>query len=64
MTMLEQILISVLVGGITSGFGAFVGVKVALAKIEIRLRGHDLNLGDHDDRLKYLERRAMIRDKQ
>lgn len=57
--MLEQILVSVVAGGVASAFGAYLGVKVALAKVETRLTGHDEDIGDHSDRLKWLERKAM-----
>lgn len=55
--MLEQILVAIIAGGLASGLGAFIGVKVSLGKVETRLNGHDRDLEDVDDRLKWLERK-------
>lgn len=39
-----------------SGFGAYMGVRIALAELKERQVAHSHKIADHDERIKYLER--------
>lgn len=56
--IVEQIIVAAIVGGLASGFGAFIGVRIALARVETKLAAHEKDIEDHADRLKWLERKG------
>ena len=53
--IIVQVLIA-LVGIFGSGFSAYMGVKVALTKIETRQDNHDRDIAKLDNRVTYIER--------
>ena len=50
-----QVLLSVLTV-LGAGISVYVGVRIALAEIKSKQAQHDLDIADHDARIKYLER--------
>ena len=44
-----------------SGFAAYIGVRVALTKIQTRQDGHDRDIGKLDERMTYVERHLFNR---
>lgn len=57
---LIQVLIS-LGGMLGSGISAYIGVRVALTKIETRQDNHDKDIARLDNRMTYIERHLFIR---
>jgi hypothetical protein len=57
-----QLLISV-VGIVGAGVSSYFGVKMALARIETRQNDHDKDIAKLDDRLTWIEREWLKRDR-